>query len=279
MSRRTSCTFPARTRTLRPPSPSTRARAPTVIVRTLLMELALLPERLGARVERAEGAHEAGRRDAELGPERRERGRVRRLHRTEAAEASAGEGGAESVAARLRHRAQAGHTPRDHDARSAAPLALEAHAGSRRHRLATREKGAHDLEELRLARPGSRAARSPRTRDRGSAWTCRGPRGTAATRRRLSRSRQRPCCCGAPGCRRRSRGADRDEEARRAADLVDPLGVVRRRDRALDEDEVVGALSDGREASRKLTMRRLPRRRGSSSQSRRESWQPSQEAA
>ena len=34
-------------------------------------------------------------------------------------------------------------------------------------------------------------------------------------------------------------GADRDERLRGAPDLLDPLGVVRRRDRALDEREVV----------------------------------------
>src|SRR5512140_2963849 len=150
MSSLTSCTLPARTRTLRPPSPSTRARAFTVIVRTLLMELALLAERLGARVERTEGAHEARRRNAESAPEGRERGGVRRLHRPEASEAAAVEGRAQRVAARLRDGAEARRPVRDHDARRAAPLALETDARGGRHGLAAGEKRAHDLEKLGL---------------------------------------------------------------------------------------------------------------------------------
>src|SRR5512141_1966290 len=114
MSSLTSCTFPARTRTFRPPSPSTRARAFTVILRTLLMELALLAERLGARVERTERAHERGRRDAEFAPEGGERRGVRRLHRPEAREAAAVPGGAEGVAARLRDGPEARRAVGDH---------------------------------------------------------------------------------------------------------------------------------------------------------------------
>ena len=66
----------------------------------------------------------------------------------------------------------------------------------------------------------------------------------------------------------------------RRAHIVDALGVMRRRDRALDEREIVVALDRAR-ASPRENRRSRPRpatASSSSSQSSRLSWQPSQEA-
>src|SRR5512135_2934386 len=93
-----------------PPSPSTRASAPTETVREapfpfaafaggaaffagaltllLLMDLALPPERLGARVERPERPDDAAVVGSELLPAGREGRRVRGLHRPETAVAA-----------------------------------------------------------------------------------------------------------------------------------------------------------------------------------------------
>ena len=69
----------------------------------------------------------------------------------------------------------------------------------------------------------------------------------------------------------------RDFEARRTS--LDPLGVVRRGDRALDEREVVGT-ADGRARGLEEVgdLDRAGDASSSSSQSSRLSWQPSQEA-
>src|SRR5512139_2456064 len=127
----TSTTLPPRTCTVRPPSPSTRARASTVIV--LLRALVLIgitrhAEGGGPGVVRAERPDEVGAGRSEvLLPPAPEGGGVRRLGGAEAAVAAALVRGAERAAARLGDRAEARRAVSGHDADRAPPLALEAH--------------------------------------------------------------------------------------------------------------------------------------------------------
>src|SRR5512143_2239062 len=127
----TSATWPPRTKMVRPPSPSTRARASTVIV--LLRALVLIgitrhPEGGRPGVVGAERPDEVGAgRPEVLLPPAPEGGGVRRLRGAEAAVAAALVGGAERAAAGLGDRAEAGRAVGGHDADRAPPLALEAH--------------------------------------------------------------------------------------------------------------------------------------------------------
>src|SRR5512134_3503562 len=109
----TSVTRPPRSESVRPPSPSTRASAATVIVRLLfvfvLIGIARGSEGRRPGVVAAEGAHQLGAARAELLlPVAAERGGVGRLGRPEAAVAAAAEGRAERPAARLGDGAEAG---------------------------------------------------------------------------------------------------------------------------------------------------------------------------
>ncbi len=143
------------------------------------------------------------------------------------------------------------------------------------------EEGAQRPRGAAPCGSGNRAARSRRRRGRGWEWTCRAPRDTAARRRPPGRTPPRtaklrrawipPAVAHAPIVTR-NRGTP--------PDAVDPLGVVRRRDGALDEDEVPRAPSRRRGRPRgSCRSKTAPATaRSSSSQSRRESWQPSQDA-
>src|SRR5512143_2836123 len=129
----TSATWPPRTCTVRPPSPSTRARASTTIVFVLLRALVLIgitrhPEGGGPGVVGAEGANEVGPGRAEvlLPPAAEGRG-VRRLRGAEAAVAAALVRGADRPAAGLGDGPEAGRAVGGHDADRGPALALEAH--------------------------------------------------------------------------------------------------------------------------------------------------------
>src|SRR5512139_3287230 len=121
----TSTTLPPRTCTVRPPSPSTRARASTTIV--LLRALVLIgitrhSEGGGPGVVGAEGPDEVGPgRPEVLLPPAPEGGGVRRLRGAEAAVAAAPVRGAERAAAGLRDGPEAGRAVGGHDADGAAP--------------------------------------------------------------------------------------------------------------------------------------------------------------
>ena len=246
------------------------------------MALALLPEISALGVEGAEGAHAGlGAALPEVGQSAAQRGRVRRFHRAEAAVAAALVGRAERVAAGVRHRAQAGRAVRDHHADRAAPLALEADAVGR------------DIAACGPARNAPSTSSSctllmgqPRSSKSTMTWSAMRRRsGERLDVLRLGVDDRRGTRCTSvklrsawipPPWHRRRWSRATFEELRTGSDA---LGVVRRADRALDERHVVGALDPAREASRKLAISTAPATASSSSsQSRRLSWQPSQEA-
>src|SRR3990172_547357 len=242
----TSATRPPRSCSVRPPSPSTRASAATVIVRLLflfvLIGVARGPEGRRPGVVAAEGAHQLGSADAELLlPEAAERCGGRRLGRPEAAVAAAGVGRAERATARLGDGAEAGRAVGGRPAHGAAALALEAHGPGRELGLAAVEQRSQQLEQLVLAdRTAAQLvvdARVLRDRRRG------GERVDVLGRRVHRRGelahvgevpeRLDPAGGGA--------GPDRDQPARLLAHLLDAGGVVGGGDRALDERDVVRA--------------------------------------
>src|SRR5512134_250469 len=151
----TSATWPPRTSTVRPPSPSTRARASTTIV--LLRALVLIgitrhSEGGGPGVVAAEGPDELGPGGGELLlPPAAERGGVGRLGGAEAAVAAALVGRADRPAAGLGDGAEAGRAVGGHHADRAPPLALEADGVGRDVGAAPAEEGPQDLDELDLA--------------------------------------------------------------------------------------------------------------------------------
>ncbi len=203
--------------------------------------IARLPERRCVRVERAQRAHDAVVVDAERLPLLRERVDVRALHRAEAAVAAAVVRRADGAAARLRDRAEARGAVGDHHARRAACLALEAHARRRQPRRAAVQERQHRLDELLLRDRaaaqlevdldviGDRSRRLERADELGARVDERDP---------LLHVGEVPQRLDPAG---RGAGADRDEQARLLANLVDPLDVVRRRHRSLDERDVVRA--------------------------------------
>src|SRR4051812_30794669 len=109
-----------------------------------------LAERLRRRVEGAEEALDLALVQPLRAEERQQRPRVGGLLRPEATETAAGEGGAESAAACVRDRAEAGRPMGDAHADEAARLALRADARRRDLRLASVQERRHDLEELVL---------------------------------------------------------------------------------------------------------------------------------
>src|SRR5687767_3177425 len=121
ISSRTSSTRSSRRRTCSEPSPSTRASGPERSLRSAMR----LAERRRPRVEGAEQSHDVDLLQPEVVAER---GRVRRLHRPEAAEAAAVVARAQRTAARVRDGAEAGRAVRDHHADVAGPFALDADA-------------------------------------------------------------------------------------------------------------------------------------------------------
>ena len=108
----------------------------------------------------------------------------------------------------------------------------------------------------------------------------RGSRCTPGSRRRRRRSPRRRRSSAAPGCRPAFAQAPIVTSLPRdPPDLADPLHLLGRRDRALDDRDVVGAL-DRRRASPRGSARSRSRPGAASSSSSRlriESWQPSQE--
>src|SRR5204862_425094 len=81
----------------------------------------------------------------------RERDRVRRLHRPEAAVATTRIGRADRTAAGLGNRAEAGRTVRDGDAGRPTPLALHAHGVPGDVRVPPVKEGGHEIEQRELA--------------------------------------------------------------------------------------------------------------------------------
>jgi len=132
----------------------------------------------------------------------------------------------------------------DHDADGAAPLALDADALVREVRRAALEERAQGLEELDLADRASPELEVDGDvvgdpRGRREARDVFGPRvDDAAVLLHVGEVLQR-----LDPSRRRAR-ANRHESLRLRPDLLDPLRVVRRRHRPLDQGEVVGALED-----------------------------------
>src|SRR5665213_1875933 len=112
------------------------------------MLLALVPEWLGAGVEAPEEAEDVGFGHAvDLQPVR-ERLRVRRVLRAEAAIAAPGVRRADGTAASLGDRPEAWRPVSNSDADSAAPFALDAHAVRRDARATVLDDGCEDLQEL-----------------------------------------------------------------------------------------------------------------------------------
>src|SRR5271157_772635 len=145
----TSVTRWSRTRTNKPPSPSTRARTSTLMV-LAFMGFALFPERFGVRVEGTEGAHELRLGDAQGGPARAHSNCIGRFFWPEAAIAAAVVSGAQGAAPGQGDGSEARCAVRDHDANGAAPLALHAHAVRRGHRLSAVQEGVQDFDELKF---------------------------------------------------------------------------------------------------------------------------------
>src|SRR5579859_3205001 len=166
MSRRTSVTRLPAVCTYSAPSPSTRARASTLIVRRLTgmgvtgaavrrarrdaQRLGRPAERLLLAVDPAVGPRDRRVRHAEMPPPGGERIRVGTLHRAVAAVASAVVSGADRAASRVGDGAEARRPAGHHDADRAAPLALDADAVVPDDGRPPVEIGAQDLEELRL---------------------------------------------------------------------------------------------------------------------------------
>src|SRR5664279_1513932 len=94
----------------------------------LFMRFALSAERLSVGVEPAEGPHQISLAHTQPAPPGAQRRGVRRFLRPKASITSAGVGRAQSAAANMGHRAEAGRTLRDHYADRAALFALHADA-------------------------------------------------------------------------------------------------------------------------------------------------------
>ena len=205
-----------------------------------LMRIALLPELGTGRVERAEDVVQLPFGRAETLAPAREGGRVRGLLGPEAAVAAAIVRRADRPAPGVRDRPEAGRPVRDHDADVAAPLALDADALRRDARLPPVQERAQHLEQLALVdrAPLQLEVDAHVRRDRSR----RGQRRDVGRRRVHDREEvvdgrevaQRLDAA------RGGAGADRDQRARCTPDLLDALGIVRGRDRALDQREVVG---------------------------------------
>src|SRR5208337_523508 len=136
----TSVTRWSRTRTNKPPSPSTRARTSTLMV-LAFMRFALFPERFGVSIKGTEGAHKFRLGDAQGGPARAHRSGIRRLLWSKTSVAAAIVGGAKGAAPGQGNGTQTRRAVRDHDADSPAPLALHAHAMRRGYRLPAVQEG------------------------------------------------------------------------------------------------------------------------------------------
>src|SRR5450755_213150 len=188
MSSRASVTLPSRTTTSRPPSPSTRVSAPTLIDWPLtgwpaplgcVMYLRLLAERTGIGVERAERAGHIGAGDTELPPPGGQARGIRGLHGAEAAVAAARARRADRPAPGLRHRAEARRAMGDHHAGDPGPLAFEADAVAGDAGLAAvQERGDHLQQLEAVDRAAAQLEVDPDViRDRG-----RGPQGVDVVR-------------------------------------------------------------------------------------------------
>src|SRR5512132_1731582 len=225
----TSSTEPSRITTRIAPSPSTRARKSVLIVRrpfVLAMGLALLTEGLGGRVISPERSEEVAVGGAEALHPPGEGSRVRALHRTEAAVAATVVGRADRATPRVRHRAKARRPVGHHHTDVAAPLALDANAVGRDRGTPLVQVRAQHLEQLVLV---DRTAvelvvdRDVRA-DRGGGLE----RGDVL-RRRIDDGHEVidvgevPERLDAAG---RRAGADRDQTARGATDVLDPLRVL-----------------------------------------------------
>ncbi len=192
-------------------------------------------------VERAEHAVDRAVVGTEYVQLPRQRDRVRRLHRAKAPVAAAVVRRAERAAAGVRDRTETGVPCATITQTVAAPLALDADARRRDRRPAAMQKGVEHLEQLPLV---DRAAVQLEVDRHVGRDRRRGCKRRDVLRRRVDDPQeiadvgevaQRLDAAG------RGAGADRDQVLRRAPHLPDPLGVVRRRDRALDERQVVGA--------------------------------------
>src|ERR1019366_2500664 len=209
------------------------------LTRGSLMELAFAPEWLGGGIERAERADEIRRRDAHGAPKRRHGSRVRRLGWPETGVAAAVVRGTDRAAAGLSDRTEAGRAMRHHHARRPAPVAFETYARRRKSRFAAVKKRREHLEELALVdRTAAQLIVDEDVLDDRRGLAQRGQvvgRGVDGARE-LGDVREVPERLDAARGRTRP---DRDQGPRLAPDLVDALGVVRRRDGALDEGDVI----------------------------------------
>ncbi len=169
-----------------------------------------------------------------------ERRSVRRLLRPETAVAAAVMARAQDAAARLRDGAETRRAVRDHYAQIALALAVEADTVRRHIRLAAIQKGGHHVEELRLVDRTAAQFEIDRhvagNRSRGAerldilrAGIDRGGEGA-----HIGEIAQSLDTAG------RRAGTDRDELFRGAPDGLDALPIMRCRDRAFDQRQVVG---------------------------------------
>src|SRR5215467_1636693 len=151
MSSLVSVTWPSLTMISRPPSPSTRARAGTLMCRLPCVMLARLlvcgrAEWLGRGVKSAERTSQGWATRAEVLPDLGHRRGVRRFHRAEAAVAAAIDARAERAAASLRHWPQARRAVRHHHADPPGAFALDAHGVPADIRPAPGEESGDHLE-------------------------------------------------------------------------------------------------------------------------------------
>ena len=248
-------TAPSRTRTCSAPSPSTRASQSTSRDRArhqLMARARRNARRPALKVRKTRTQLALG--HAEVVSQALSASRVRRLHRAEAAVAAAVVARAERAAAGVGDRAR-GTACRGRPSRRRCRARLHsmqtlwaAIAGRR-----PLQEGAEHLEQLALVDRAAAQlevdrARARRSASRSRAWRCsRGARRrrdmNSSTSAKLRSAWIPPAVAQAPIVTSR-RGV--------RADLADPLGVVRRGDRALDEREVVGPVAPRRApASRK----------------------------
>src|SRR5208337_535441 len=205
----------------------------------LFMRFALSAERLSVGVEPSEGQHQITLAHSQLTPPRAERCCVRRFFWPEASVTTARVGGTEGAAAYLGHRTEAGRALRDHYANRAALLALSANAVRRRVWLASIQKRAEDFHQLIFvdgATPQFEINKHV-VGDRSGflqGFDIVGPGvhdGDEFLHLLEIAQRLDAAGCGA--------GANRHQEFGGAPNAVDPLGIVRRGDRAFHQRKVV----------------------------------------
>ena len=161
------------------------------------------------------------------------------LDRAEATITATVVGRADRAAPAVRNRTQAWRPVRDHDADIASALAIDADAVIGDRRLASGEKGLNDLEQLtpvdrtaaQLEIDGHMGADRRRGRQRAQVFRMRIDCGCILAKVGEVAQRLNPAGGGA--------GPDRHQAARAPAHAQNALRVGRRRDRALDQRQIV----------------------------------------